>query len=378
MQKIYLDHAATTPVEPQVVEAMIPYFSQNFGNSSSPHFYGQQARHAVEDARDRLARFIGAESKEIVFTSSATEASNHAIFGLAKAYPQKKHILCSSIEHHAVLEPVQELESQGYKIEWLDVDEFGQVDPTQIKNLLKNETLFVAVMHANNEIGTIQPIEEIGKVVKESDAFFLVDAVQTVGHIPVNVNDLNADLLTLSAHKFYGPKGVGGLYVRDGVKIDRFILGGDQERSMRASTVNVPGIVGLGEALKLCEQQMEIEAETQISLRDQFMKNISSQLDDVKINGHQINRLPNNIHLSIARVTSETLLLNLDMAGIAAAAGSACTSGVIELSHVVKALNLDKKYTEGVLRLTLGRSTTEQELDVCLEQLVEIVTRLRK
>lgn len=386
MSKIYLDYASTTPVDPRVLEAMRPFFCDQFGNASSSHAFGREARQALEEARETLARFIGAKPGEIIFNSGGTEGNNHAVFGVAKGLRDsasaalatgRRHIIVSSLEHHSVEEPVAFLEREGYRVTSLGVSAEGLVDPQEVKAAIADETVLIAVMHANNEIGTIQPIEEIGKIAREKNIPFLVDAVQTVGHIPVNVETLGADFLSLSSHKLYGPKGVGALYVRGGRRLPSLLLGGDQERGRRASTENVAGIVGLASAVDLCARDMPREIEIQSSLRDRLLEEIPKRIEGVKINGHRTRRLPNNAHFSFAKVDGESLLLSLDMAGMAASMGSACASGAMEPSRVLRAIGLSDEWAHGALRITIGRWTTQEQIDHLLDQIPFIVKSLR-
>jgi len=378
MKNIYLDYAATTPVDPAVMAAMQPYFTDVFGNASSPHGFGQRARQAMENARDTIASFIGAQSAEIVFTSSATEASNFAIFGMAEALKDRgKHIVVSAIEHHAVLEPIEQLAKRGYEVTVVPVStDEGLIDPQTVRDIVRDDTVLIAAMHASNEIGAIQPIAEIGTMAREKNIPFLVDAVQTVGHIPVNVNELKCDLLTLSAHKCYGPKGIGSLYIRSGVKPCKYLWGGDQERERRASTQNVPGIVGLGKAIELCQEKMSDDALIQTNLRDQLIDKILT-IGDVKLNGHRRNRLPNNVNVSLAGIKGEDLITALDMDGFAVSMGSACTSGALEPSHVLRAIGRSQEEAFGSLRITLGRSTTENDIARFLKSFQQKITALR-
>jgi len=378
MKNIYFDYASTAPTDPEVIKAMEPFFFEKFGNASSPHTYGREAQAALESSRETVARFIGANSDEIIFTSGATESNNHAVFGTARALRERgNHIIVSAIEHHSVLEPIEYLKREGFSVTYLPVDSTGLVNPFQIQSAITDKTILIAVMHASNEIGTIQPIGDIGKIAKQAQVPFLVDAVQTVGHIPVNVNELNCDLLSLSAHKFYGPKGVGALYIRRKTKINNFLLGGDQEKSRRASTQNVAGCVGLAKAIELCEAQMKQEADVQMKLRDHLLREIPKRIDGVKVNGHVQNRLPNNAHFAFEKIEGEALLMSLDMEGIAASMGSACTSGAMEPSHVLRAMGLSDELAYGSLRLSIGRWTTQEHIDYLLEQLPKIVKRLR-
>jgi len=377
MEKIYLDYAATSPTDPEVIKAMEPYFFERFGNASSPHSLGREANKALEDARAVLANFIGAKPEEIIFSSGATEANNHAILGLCEEWKDKgKHIIVSPIEHHSVFEPIEDLGKQGYEVTILPVDEYGMVNPDDVKEALKDNTILIAVMHANNEIGTIQPIKEIGSIARERNVSFLVDACQTIGHIPVNVNDLNADLLSLSAHKFNGPKGIGALYVRDGLKIKSFLRGGGQERGRRASTQNVASIVGLAKAIQICESSMSKEQKEHSKLRDRLIEEIPKIIEGTKVNGHPQDRLPNNAHFSFEGVEGESLLMSLDIAGIACSMGSACTTGAMEPSHVLKAIGVADELAYGSLRLTVGRWTKEDHIDTLLEKLPSMITSL--
>lgn len=379
MKRIYLDYAATTPTDPEVIKAMQPYFFDKFGNPSSIHSFGQEAKSAIEEARERVASFLGAKPEELVFTCGGTESNNSAIFGVAYALDKKgEHIITTNIEHHAAIEPCKFLERNGLKVTYVGVDKFGLVEPADIKKAITDKTILISVMQANNEIGTIQPIAEIGKIAKEAGIYFHTDAVQTVGHIPVNVNALNVDLLSLSAHKFYGPKGVGALYIRKGTRVERFLHGGDQERARRASTHNVSGIVGLAKAIELCQEKMDKEAKYQLSLRDRIIKVLKEKISEVELNGHPTFRLPNNVNFSIKYIEGESILLNLDMLGIAASTGSACTSSSLEPSHVLLAIGLSHEIAHGSLRITLGRWTEESDIDYLLENLPLIVQKLRQ
>lgn len=378
MKRVYLDYAATTPCDPEVIKAMEPYFFEKFGNASSMHSFGQEAKKAVEDNRQVLASFLGADPSEIVFTSGGTESNNFAIKGAAYALEKKgNHIVTTVIEHHAVIEPCKFLEKKGFRVSYVPVDKYGLVSTEDIKKAITDKTILISVMHANNEIGTIQPIAEIGKIAKEKGIYFHTDAVQTAGHIPVSVDELNADLLSLSAHKFYGPKGVGALYSRKGTRLERFLHGGDQEKGRRASTHNASGIVGLGKAIELCRDKMEKEAGFQISLRDKLIKEIPNKISEVYLNGHPALRLPNNVNFSIKYIEGESILLNLDLLGIACSTGSACTSSSLEPSHVLLAIGLAHEMAHGSLRITLGRWTQEDDVNYLLDHLPKIVEKLR-
>jgi cysteine desulfurase len=378
MKKIYLDYAATTPCDPEVLKSMEPYFFDKFGNPSSIHTYGQEAKKGIEDAREILASFLGTDPSEIIFTSGGTESDNFAIMGVAHALESKgNHIITSAIEHHAVSEPCKFLEKKGFKVTYVGVDKYGLVSAEDVKSAITDKTILISVMHANNEIGTIQPIAQIGEIAKEKGISFHTDAVQTVGHIPVNVGELNVDLLSLAAHKFYGPKGVGALYVRKGTRIEAFLRGGDQEKDRRASTHNTTGIVGLGKAVELCRQKMDEEAGFQIKLRDKMIKEIPAKISEVYLNGHPAKRLPNNVNFSIKYIEGESILLNLDLLGIACSTGSACTSTSLEPSHVLLAIGLPHEIAHGSLRISLGRWTKEEDVDYLLENLPKIVDKLR-
>lgn len=379
MKRFYLDYAATTPTDPEVIKAMQPYFFEKFGNPSSIHSFGQEAKTALEDARIKVARLIGAKPEEIVFTSGGTESNNFVINGIAGARKDKgNHIITTSIEHHSVLEPCKLLEKQGFRVTYVKVDKDGLVDPDDVKKAITDKTILISVMHANNEIGTIQPIADIGKIAREKEVYFHTDAVQTAGHVPVNVNDLNADLLSFSAHKFYGPKGTGVLFIRKGTRIYNLLRGGDQERGRRASTHNIPGIVGTALALELCSLKMAEEAAFQITLRDKLIKEIPERISESKLNGHPVRRLPNNVNFSISYIEGESMLLNLDMLGLAASTGSACSSTSLEPSHVLLAIGLTHEAAHSSLRFTLGRWSKEEDIDYLLEHLPRIVDTLRK
>jgi len=378
MQRIYLDYAATTPTHPEVVKAMLPYFTEAFGNPSSIYSYGQEAKGAIEEARARVAELIGARDEEIVFTSGGTEADNFAIKGVAFASEKKgNHIVTSSIEHHAVMESCEFLERRGFKVTYLPVDSYGSVDPADVKKAITDKTILISVMHANNEVGTIQPVAEIGKIAREAGIPFHTDAVQTVGHIPVNVDELEVDLLSISAHKLYGPKGVGALYIRRSTRIVPFMNGGGQERGRRASTENVPGIIGFGRAVELAGQDMECEIKRLTCLRSKLIEGLLKLIDDTHLNGHPVDRLPNNVNVSIGFVEGESTLLNLDLEGICASTGSACSSSSLEASHVLLAMGLSHEQAHGSLRFTLGQWTTYEDINRVLEVLPPIVAKLR-
>lgn len=379
MKRIYLDYAATTPMDPEVVETMLPYLTTHFGNPSSIHAFGRENRKAIEDARAVIATQLGATApNEIIFTGSGSESDNMAIRGVAHAQRDKgRHIITSAIEHHAVFDTCHHLEKEGFKITYLPVDGDGLVNPETLEKALTPETILVTIMHANNEVGTIQPIAEIGKLLRERKILFHTDAVQSVGALPVNVADLSVDLLSLAAHKIYGPKGVGALYVRKGVRVDPLIFGGGQERNRRAGTENVAGIVGLAKALTLANAGLEAKAKRLTELRDYLIDNVLEKFECVRLNGHRTRRLPGNANFSFEFIEGESLLLNLDLKGIAASSGSACTSGSLEPSHVLLAMGICHEIAHGSLRITMGKDTTKADVDYLLEVLPEIVGKLR-
>lgn len=380
MERIYLDHAATTPLDPRVLEAMLPYLTERFGNPNSIHIYGREARKAVDEAREKVAALLGCRPGEIVFTGGGTESDNLAIRGVAEAYSHKgNHIITTAIEHHAVLHTCQALERQGFEVTYLPVDEYGLVSPDQVADAITERTILVTVMHANNEIGTIEPIPEIVRAVREKrpDILIHTDAVQTVGHIPVHVRELGVDLLSFAAHKFYGPKGVGGLFVRRGVRIIPQLTGGGQERNRRSGTENVAGIVGMAKALELAVGEMAEEIRRLQALRDELIAEILHRIPDSRLNGHPTQRLPHNANFSFLGVEGEALLLQLDMHGICASSGSACTSGSLDPSHVLLALGLSHEWALGSLRLTLGRSTNKGHIRKVIDLLPSIVEKLR-
>ncbi|NLW26045.1 cysteine desulfurase NifS [Acetivibrio saccincola] len=376
---IYFDHAATTPVSSEVLEKMLPYLKGNFGNPSSIYFLGRESKKAIEEAREKVANAIGANPREIFFTGSGTEADNWAIKGVAYSNRNKgNHIITTSIEHHAVLHACRYLESDGFEVTYLPVDENGLVSPEDVLKEIKPGTILISVMFANNEIGTIQPIKEIGKIAKDRGIIFHTDAVQAVGSVPIDVNDLNVDLLSMSAHKLYGPKGVGALYIRKGVKISSFIHGGAQERGRRASTENVAGIVGLGEAIKIATENMEENNKKLMSLRDRTIEEVLEKIPYTRLNGDRYKRLPGNVNFSFEFIEGESLLLMLDMKGIAASSGSACTSGSLDPSHVLLAIGLPHEIAHGSLRITFGKDNTHEDIDALMDVLPEIVGRLRE
>ncbi len=375
---IYLDHAATTYVKPEVFEAMKPYFTEHFGNASSIYSLGRESKKAVEEAREKVAKALKAEAREIYFTGSGSEADNWAVKGVAAANRKKgNHIITSAIEHPAIMNACKYLEGQGFEVTYLPVDSDGAVSLEDLKKAIKDTTILISIMFANNEIGTIQPIQEIGALAREKGILFHTDAVQAVGNIDIDVNKLNIDLLSLSAHKFYGPKGVGALYVKKGVKITSFIHGGAQERGKRASTENLPGIIGLGKAIELATENMEEYNKKLLDLRDKTIEGLMARIPYIRLNGHRSNRLPGNVNISFQYIEGESLLLMLDMQGVCGSSGSACSSGSLDPSHVLMAIGLPHEIAHGSLRLTFGDVNTQEDVDFILEEIPKIVSRLR-
>lgn len=379
MKVIYLDHAATTPVDPRVLEAMLPTLTEVYGNASSFHQVGQAARKLVEASREKVAQAIGAKPGEIYFTAGGTEADNMALFGVTEALKLKKgkHVITTGLEHHAIYDTFLWLKDQGFEVTTLPVDEYGRVNPKDVEAAIRPDTILVSIMHANNEIGTIQPIAEIGAITRQRGVYFHVDAVQTVGHVPINVKEMNIDLLSMAAHKFYGPKGVGAIYIRRGVRIKQQLHGGAQERGLRPGTENVPSIVGMGKAIEIALECMQEEAQKEQALRNKLIQGLL-KIPDVRLNGHPTERLPGNVNVSIAYIEGESILLSLDLLGICASSGSACTSGSLEPSHVLLNIGLDHPTAHGSLRLTLGRQNTDDEIDYVLQVLPDVVQRLRQ
>lgn len=375
---IYLDNAATTKVNKKVLESMMPYFSEIYCNPSAAYSFATKGRIAIEEARNHAAKLIGASDMEIYFTSGGSESDNWAIKAVAESFSDKgKHIITTKIEHHAVLHTCEYLERNGFDITYLNVDSDGKVRLDELKKSIREDTILISVMTANNEIGTIQPVAEIGKIAHEKGILFHTDAVQAYGHIPINVDEMNIDLLSASGHKFNGPKGVGIMYIRKGVKIRSFIHGGSQERGRRAGTYNVPGIAGLGTAAKLAMENMAKRAEKEKELRDYFIDRISAEIPYTVLNGHREDRLPNNINFCFRFVEGESVLIMLDQAGICASSGSACTSGAIDPSHVLRAIGLSDEMAHESLRLTLSYENTKEEIDTVVGELKRIVERLR-
>ncbi len=375
---IYMDHGATTPLKEEVLQEMLPYLKEIHGNPSSLHRFGREPRKALEKARERVASALGAEPEEIYFTSGGTEANNLAIQGVARALASRgRHIITSAVEHHAALDAVEYLGSNGFEVTFLPVDEYGMVDPEEVSSAINDGTILVTIMTANNEVGTLQPVEEIGRICRAKGVYFHTDAVQAIGHIPFNMEQMPIDMLSLSAHKFYGPKGVGALYVRRKTRVHKLQFGGGQERKLRPGTENVAGIVGLGKAIELVTANVEEKSRNLSRLRDRLVEGLL-ELPDVRLNGHPTRRLPGNVNVSVFYVEGESLLLSLDMKGIAASSGSACTSGSLEPSHVLMAIGLDHQAAQGSLRFTLGEGNTEEEVDYTTEAMREVVERLRK
>jgi len=374
-----MDNAATTPVRKEVLEAMLPYFGEYYGNPSSLYQTAAASKKAVENAREQVAKALGAKTEEIYFTGCGTESDNWALTGAAEAYGKNGgHIITSAIEHHAVLHTCQYLESRGYDVTYLPVDEDGLISIEELEKAIRPETFLISIMLANNEIGTIQPVKEIGLLARERKIIFHTDAVQAVGHMPIDVNELNIDMLSMSAHKIYGPKGVGALYVRKGIRLKSFMHGGAQERSRRAGTENVPGVVGLGKAIELITAEMEEENKKLISLRERLIEGLMSAIPYARLNGHREKRLPGNVNISFEFVEGESILISLDFKGIAASSGSACTSGSLDPSHVLLAIGLPHEKAHGSVRFTLGMYNTEEDADEVIRELPPIIEKLRK
>ncbi|MDY2921501.1 MAG: cysteine desulfurase NifS [Eubacterium sp.] len=375
---IYMDNAATTAVKPEVFEKMKPYFMENYSNPSSVYSFAGEAKKAVDDARDIIAGALNAKAAEIYFTGGGSEADNWAIKATAEAYKNKgKHIITSAIEHHAVLHTCGWLERHGYEVTYLPVDENGTVSPEKVEEAIRSDTILISIMFANNEIGTIEPIKEIGEIAKKHGVLFHTDAVQAFGHVPIDVQEMNIDMLSASGHKFHGPKGIGFMYMRNGLKLGSFIHGGAQERSRRAGTHNVPGIVGMGEATRIAMEQLEANAAKETEVRDYLIGRVEKEIPYIKVNGHRENRLPNNINICFRFIEGESLLIMLDQKGICASSGSACTSGSLDPSHVLLAIGLPHEIAHGSLRLTISEETTKEDADFVVDSLKGIVERLR-
>lgn len=377
-KRIYFDHAATTPVDPRVLEKMLPYFTQKFGNPNSQHAFGRETVCAVDDARDEIAACIGAKSSEIYFTSGGTEADNWALRGAAYSFANRgRHLIVSAVEHPAMIATAKELAKKGFEVTFAEVDEYGAVDLAKLEKAIRSDTVFVGVMTANNEVGTIQPVKEIAALCKAKGIVFFTDAVQAAGAIPLNVKEIGADMLSFSAHKFYGPKGIGVLYIRSGLKIEKLVSGGRQERSMRGGTTNVPAVVGMAEALRIATQSLDENAAYVSAIRDHFMQRVLREIPYVKLNGHPEKRLPANANFSFRYIEGESLLFSLDLKNIAVSSGSACSSGSLEPSHVLLAMGLPEGLAHGSIRFSFGKHNTMEEADYAVDALKEIVLRLR-
>lgn len=377
IRRVYLDHNASTQVHPEVVAAMLPYFGERFGNPSSVHSFGREAREGLETARETIARFLRASKDELLFTSGGTESDNLAVKGVAWARGSG-HIITSEIEHHAVLHTCQALEAQGFVVTSLPVDEFGMVDPDDVARAVRADTILITVMHANSEVGTIQPVVEIGRIARARGIPFHVDAIQTFGKVPIDLDSLGIDLLSFSGHKIYGPKGVAGLYIRKGTKMVAVQHGGDHERRRRAGTENVPGVVGLGKAVEIRAREMEAEGARLTALRDRLWAGISGEVPEVRLNGHPTCRLPGTLNVSFRHVESESIVLGLDLKGVGVSAGSACTSGNVEPSHVLVAMGVPPDWAVGAVRATLGRENSLEDIEYVLRVLPPLVERLRR
>lgn len=375
---VYLDNAATTKVRPEVVEAMLPYFTEIYGNASAVYDFGQKCKQAMEDARETIAASIGTKAANIYFTAGGSESDNWALKGVAEAYGDKgKHIITTKIEHHAILHTCAYLEQQGYEVTYLDVDADGLVSPETLRQAIRPDTILISVMFANNEIGTIEPIAELGEIAHEHGILFHTDAVQAYTQVPIDVEKMHIDLLSASGHKLNGPKGIGFLYIRQGLKLKSFIHGGAQERKRRAGTENVPGIVGLGKAVEIAMDTMEERTAKESALRDYLIARIEEEIPFAKLNGHRVKRLPNNVNFCFRFIEGESMLIMLDMAGICGSSGSACTSGSLDPSHVLLAIGLPHEIAHGSLRLTLGDENTKEQVDYVVDHLKEIVAKLR-
>ena len=375
---IYLDNAATTKTRPEVVEAMLPYFTEYYGNPSSVYEFSTPSKKAITEARETIAKSLGAKTNEIYFTAGGSESDNWAIKATAEAYESKgKHIITSKIEHHAVLHTCEYLEKRGFEITYLDVDENGTVKLDELKKAIRPDTILISIMFANNEIGTIQPIKEIGEIAKEHGIIFHTDAVQAYAHVPINVDEYHIDMLSVSGHKFNGPKGIGFLYIRTGLKLRSFIHGGSQERKRRGGTENVPGIVGMGKAVEIAMANLAERTAYEVELRDYLINRVLSEVPYVRLNGHRTNRLPNNANFAFQFIEGESLLIMLDMQGICGSSGSACTSGSLDPSHVLLAIGLPHEIAHGSLRLTLSEETTKEDIDFTVDEIKKIVEKLR-
>ncbi|XOB40699.1 MAG: cysteine desulfurase NifS [Candidatus Nealsonbacteria bacterium] len=378
-KKIYLDYAATTPVDTRVVKTMMPYFYERFGNTMSLHGFGQKAKLALEESREEVAGLINAKSTEIIFTGSATESNNLVLKGIAFANKNKgRHIIISPIEHPCIMESARWLEKQGFEVSRLKVDKYGLIDLKEVKSLIRKDTVLVSVMHANNEIGTIEPIKEIGAICRKAKVYFHTDAAQSFGKIPINVNEMNIDLLTASSHKMYGPKGAACLFVKEGTRIEPLLHGGGHEFGLRSSTVNIAGIVGFAKACQICKKEMNRESKRLSGLRDKLISGILERIEHSFLNGHPKKRLPNNVNIAFSFIEGESMVIQLDLLGVAASTGSACSSIKLKPSHVLSAIGLKPHQIHGSLRLTLGRWTKQKEIDYVLKILPPIIKKLRK
>lgn len=378
MKRRYLDYSATTPVKKEVLESMMPYFSEVYGNASSLHTFGQKAKEKLTESRKIVAQSIGAKTNEIYFTSGGSESDNWAIKGIARAHSNKgKHIITSKIEHHAVLHTCEALEKEGFEVTYLDVDEDGYVSIQDLEEAIREDTILITIMFINNEIGTIQPVKEIGALAREKGVLFHTDAVQALGNYPIDVEALNIDLLSVSSHKIYGPKGIGALYIKRGIKIDNFMDGGAQERKKRAGTENIPAIVGFAKACEIATENLDEHINKLTEIRDDMINKILSSIDAVKLNGPKDNRHPGNVNVAFKYIEGEALLLMLDAVGVAASSGSACTTGSLEPSHVLMSIGLGHEIAHGSLRLTIGDFTNPEDVDYVVENLVRIVKTLR-
>lgn len=379
MKRIYLDHGATTPLHRDVLPVMLPYYSEAFGNPSSIHSFGREARRALDESREKTAQALGAAPEEIIFTSGGTEANNLAIQGVAEALASRgRHLITSAVEHHAVLDTINALGNKGYAVTVLPVDHYGMVDPDDLRKAIRDDTVLVTIMTANNEIGTLQPIAPLASICRERGVYFHTDAVQAIGNIPLDLRELPVDLLSLSAHKFYGPKGIGVLFVRRKTKVSKLMHGGGQERKIRPGTENLPAIAGLAKAIEIATADVPAKSAALLKMRDYFLAGLTEKIEEVYLNGHPVQRLPGNVNISVRFVEGESLLLDLDLKGIAASSGSACTSGSLEASHVLLACGMEHQLAHGSLRFTLGHGNTLEELDYTVRILQESVARLRE
>lgn len=379
MNRIYLDHAATTPLDKRVLEKMLPYFTEVAGNANSQHFYGREAMKAVDEARDKIASLIGARPSEIYFTSGGTEADNWALRGVANAYGKKgKHLIITKIEHAAMITTAAELEKQGFEFTYLNVDENGLISLEELESAIREDTIFIGVMFANNEVGTIEPIKEVAQIAQKHGIPCFTDAVQAMGTLNIDVKELGVDMMSFSAHKFYGPKGIGALYVRNGFSLGRIITGGHQERTKRGGTTNVPAVVGFAEALSIAKAELDSNAQHVSALRDAFIARVESEIPYVKLNGHRTQRLPGNADFSFEYIEGESILFSLDLAGIAVSSGSACSSGSLEPSHVLLAMGVDEATAHGSIRFTFGKHNTMDDVNYTVDKLKEIIARLRE